>query len=98
MRSRARWAARDLVLSRARGYQHRANARLHEALCMVANGATAHGAHRAAEIIDALEPAYRTEHVRHTGQLVLNAIPPAHHHPAVAELREMLRRPPATQR
>jgi hypothetical protein len=88
-------AARDLVLSQARGYQHRANVRLHEALCMVVNGAAAQGARRATEIIDAIEPGYRTQHVRHTGQLVLNAIPPAQHdHPAVTELREVLSRPP----
>ena len=89
--------ARDKVLGFAVDYQYRANVRLHEALCMVVNGATAEGALRAAGVIDALEPAYLSQHVRHTGRMVLNAVPPAQHdHPAVAALRDLLRRRPAT--
>jgi len=85
-------AVRDYVLSHSRGYQYRANVRLHEALCMVVNGATAEGALHAAGVIDTLEPAYLTQHVKHTGQMVLNAVPPAQHdHPAVAALRDLLR-------
>jgi tetratricopeptide (TPR) repeat protein len=89
--------ARDKVLGFAGDYQYRANVRLHEALCMVVNGATVEGARRAADVIDALEPAYRSHHIRYTGHLVVNAVPPAQQdHPAVADLRELLRQRPAT--
>jgi len=83
--------ARDHVRTHARGYQYRTNVQLHEALSTVVNGGTVEGVRRAAEIIDAVKPAYRTQHIRHTGQMVLNAVPLTHHdHPAVAELRELL--------
>lgn len=89
--------ARELVLSHTRGYQYRANVQLHEALCMVANGGAIEGARHATDVLDALEPAYRTQHVRHTGQLVLKAIPSDQRgHPTVAALRDLLRLRPVT--
>ncbi|GGM74943.1 hypothetical protein GCM10010106_21800 [Thermopolyspora flexuosa] len=88
---------RDQVLSHTRGYQYRANVHLHEALSMVVNGGTTEGVRRAAEVIDSIKPAYRTQHIRHTAQMVLDAVPLEHQdRPGVAELRELLHYQPAT--
>lgn len=91
--------ARDKVLDFAADYQYRANVQLHDALCLVANGAVDQGTRRATSVIDSLAPTYRSHHIIETGHLVLRAVPIAQHErPAVAELRELLTaRPPHLQ-
>ncbi|MEV5413621.1 helix-turn-helix transcriptional regulator [Thermopolyspora sp. NPDC052614] len=89
-------AARQDVLGLTRDYQYQANVQLHDALCMVVNGAVDQGARRAASVIDHLDSAYRSRHIIETGRLVLRTVPLAQQErPAVAELRELLAtRPP----
>ncbi|PZG44155.1 hypothetical protein C1I98_17640 [Spongiactinospora gelatinilytica] len=83
-----------MVIATNRDYQYRAAARLHTALCTVANGGIKEGLTAATEIIDAVPPGHRTNVVTHTARLVLNAVPPEQRiSPAAADLRAVLGEP-----
>jgi hypothetical protein len=83
--------ARDRVLAYGFDYQYAANVRLHDALCMVAQGGTAEGVRRAAAVLDAMPAAYRSQMITETGRTVLRTIPPGEFGtPAVREFREIL--------
>ncbi|RBQ16076.1 hypothetical protein DP939_32760 [Spongiactinospora rosea] len=83
---RSTWAS-DMVVANNRDYQYRTAARLHTALCTVANGGIKEGLTAATEIIDAAPPGHRTNVVTHTALIVLNAVPREHRtSPAALEL------------
>ncbi|MFI0416729.1 helix-turn-helix domain-containing protein [Spongiactinospora sp. 9N601] len=83
--------ATGMVIANNWDYQHRAAARLHTALCTVANGGIKEGLTAATEIIGAAPPGHRTNVVTHTALIVLNAVPPEHKaSPAAVELRATL--------
>ncbi|MEU7887007.1 hypothetical protein AB0B54_16015 [Microbispora bryophytorum] len=91
--------ARDDLLRSTHDYQYDANVRLHEALCMVAQGGVDQGMRQAATVIDRLAPAYRSHHVIETGRMVLHAAPrDRQERPAVGELRELLTLASASRR
>ncbi|WP_431921277.1 helix-turn-helix domain-containing protein [Nonomuraea jabiensis] len=85
--------ARERVLKiiPERSYQYRVNARLHEAISTAALGGVDEGARIAAELIDSLPAAYRTNHIKETARMVVRAVPlDQQARPAVGELRSML--------
>ncbi|GAA0990908.1 hypothetical protein GCM10009555_077420 [Acrocarpospora macrocephala] len=87
---------RTSVLSLAKSYTYRVNVALHGALCTVAKGGTGEGAREAAAVIANLPPTYRNNHIRQTGQLVLQAVPmDQRNNPGVRELREVLTNSPS---
>jgi transcriptional regulator with XRE-family HTH domain len=85
-------AARDRVLAHAfLDYQYRANVRLHEALCTVANGGVDQGVRQAATVLDALPPNHHSQMITETARIVLCAVPAEQRQrPAVGELRETI--------
>lgn len=85
--------ARDQVLRLAPegSYQVLTNVLFHQDMCTVKRGGVDQGAKHAAEALDALPVAYRTNHVLETGRMVLRAVPREHlDHPTVRDLRAML--------
>ncbi|WP_326635890.1 hypothetical protein OG884_22645 [Streptosporangium sp. NBC_01755] len=84
-------AARENVLGFTPEYQYGTNVMLHEALCTVVNGGVDEGMQRAATVIDALSPAYRSRYIIETGRMLLRAVPPdQRNRPAIGEFREVL--------
>lgn len=84
--------ARERVLTlTSEDYQYVTNVQLHEALCIVTKGGVDEGTQLAANILDGLSPAYRSQMINETGKNVLRAVPPAQRQrPAVRELHEVL--------
>lgn len=72
-------------------YQYTANVSLHGALCTVVKGGTAEGMNRAAEILDAMPPRYRSQMITEMGKHVLAVVPVEDRElPAVREFQEVL--------
>ncbi len=91
-RAAAAAAARDQVIASSPSYQNVANARLHEAISLVREGAGEHGLTRAAEVVNELEPAYRSHMILHTAQRVLDAVAIGQRsRPAAQDLRAALK-------
>jgi transcriptional regulator with XRE-family HTH domain len=83
--------ARDRVLSCTGDYQYIANVNLHDALCTVVSGGTAEGAQRAAEVLDALLPRFRSQMITETARRVLAAVPrDGRDSPAVRDLAAVI--------
>ncbi|WP_344914906.1 helix-turn-helix transcriptional regulator [Streptosporangium oxazolinicum] len=83
--------ARENVLRLTGDYQYGANIMLHEALCTVVRGGIDEGVRRAATVIDALSPAYRSRYILETGQMLLRAVPhDQQNRPTIGEFREVL--------
>lgn len=86
--------AGELVAARNPDYQYRTNVQLHAARCAVARGGVVEGLRSAAEVLDGVGPAYQTHMMRHTGLMVLRAVPADKRDlPAVREVRAMLSPP-----
>lgn len=83
--------ARDRVLSYTGDYQYIANVNLHGALCTVVSGGAAEGAQRAAEVLDALLPRFRSQMITETARRVLAAVPrDGRDSPAVRDLAAVI--------
>lgn len=83
--------ARERVLAYTFDYQYTANVSLHGALCTVVKGGTAEGMNRAAEILDAMPPRYRSQMITEMGKHVLAVVPVEDRElPAVREFQEVL--------
>ncbi|MDF5758185.1 helix-turn-helix transcriptional regulator [Spongiactinospora sp. TRM90649] len=79
------------LVSAHRDYQYRAAAQLHAALCTVANGGIKEGLEEATRVFDDIPAAHRTNTVRHTGLILLRAVPEEHRDsPAAADFRAVL--------
>ncbi|GII80298.1 hypothetical protein Sru01_52800 [Sphaerisporangium rufum] len=87
--------ARENVLKSARDYLYLVNVQLHGAMCTVTRGGIDEGVRQAAAAIDTLAPAYRSNHIMETGNLVLRAVPPEQRgRDSVIEFRKLLTTPP----
>lgn len=72
-------------------YQYIANTRLHAARCTIAGGGIDAGIQQAAEVLDGIEPVYRTHIVKQTAEMVIRTVPVEQRdRPLIGELRSML--------
>ncbi len=84
--------ARDRVITSSLSYQNVANARLHEAISLARQGAGERGLTRAAEVVNELQPAYRSHMILHTARRVLDAVAiEQRSRPAAQDLRVVLK-------
>ncbi|GII79443.1 hypothetical protein Sru01_44250 [Sphaerisporangium rufum] len=87
--------AQDKVRKTTRDYHYRINVQLHGAMCTVAQGGIDEGTRQAATMIDTPAPAYRSNHIMETANLVLRAVPADQRGRAsVTEFRKLLTTPP----
>jgi hypothetical protein len=84
-------SAREHVISSSPSYQNVANARLHEAIGLARQGGGEAGLACAAQVVNELEPAYRSHMILHTARRVLDAVPITQRgRPAAQDLRAAL--------
>ena len=84
-------AGRHVLASANPDYQVSTQVSLHNALCTVVKGGTAEGVRRAARVLDAVPPVFRSHMITETGKRVLRAVPvEQQQRAAVREFREVL--------